>query len=97
MDITDYPLTLTVKHVAEIMGICEDKAYDIVKGKGFPMYKDGKRLLIPRQAFWVWYNTKAVGMNLEDFGELGIDSDLDAASIQPRGVRLSHSKSMTFP
>ncbi|GMA59699.1 helix-turn-helix domain-containing protein [Alicyclobacillus fastidiosus] len=60
MDITDYPLTLTATHVAEIFGVSKPKAYDIIRRKDFPSLKDGNRVLIPRDAFWSWYNSVAL-------------------------------------
>lgn len=60
MNITDYPLTLTIKHLCEILGVSRPKAYDIMRRKDFPSLKDGNRVLIPRDAFWSWYNENAL-------------------------------------
>lgn len=81
MKIEDYPLTLTPTHVAEILGVSMPTAYTFIRRHDFPRIKDKKVIFIPRQAFWVWYNTKAVGLSLEDFGESGIDSELRAPSL----------------
>lgn len=59
MQITDYPLTLNAKQVAEILGVSLPKAYDIIRRKVFPALKDGNRLMIPRDRFWEWYNAAA--------------------------------------
>jgi hypothetical protein len=56
----DYPLALTAKHVAEIMGVCVPKAYDITKRPDFPAIRDGYRIIIPRDAFFRWFNEAAV-------------------------------------
>jgi hypothetical protein len=59
MDIKDYPLTLNMKHVAEILGCCLHKAYDVARRPDFPAIRDGKRIFIPRDAFWRWFNDTA--------------------------------------
>jgi excisionase family DNA binding protein len=57
----DYPLALKVKDVAEIMGVCLEKAYDITRRNDFPAIRDGRRIIIPRDAFFKWFNETALG------------------------------------
>jgi excisionase family DNA binding protein len=56
----DYPLALKVKDVAEIMGVCLEKAYDITRRNDFPAIRDGRRIIIPRDAFFKWFNETAL-------------------------------------
>gem|GEM_PF-6563939 len=52
-----YPLGMNAEHVAEIMGICLPKARNIIRRKDFPKFKDGNRIVIPRDAFFDWFNS----------------------------------------
>ena len=58
----DFPLSLKVKDVAKIMGVCVPKAYDMTRRADFPKIKDGNRIIIPRDAFFRWFNETAVAM-----------------------------------
>jgi hypothetical protein len=61
MNTDDFPLSLKMKDVAKIMGVCVPKAYDIARRPDFPVIKDGNRLIVPRDAFFKWFNETAVG------------------------------------
>ncbi|MED1021116.1 helix-turn-helix domain-containing protein [Bacillus mycoides] len=50
----DYPIMLKVDHVAEVLGISQRKAYDIMDQKGFPLVKIGRKKVVPRDAFFNW-------------------------------------------
>ena len=52
----DYPITLKVQEVAEILRINQTKAYELVKRKDFPAMKLGNRVIVNRDAFQNWYN-----------------------------------------
>jgi excisionase family DNA binding protein len=56
----EYPLAIKVKDVAEIMGVCVEKAYAMTHRKDFPAIRDGNRIIIPRDAFFRWFNEAAV-------------------------------------
>ena len=53
---TDLPLTLTVPEVGEALGISRAAAYDLVRTKGFPHFKIGSRILVPKDRFVEWIN-----------------------------------------
>lgn len=76
--ITDYPLVLVPEDVAQILGISMPKVYELCRRRDFPKLMNGVHILIPRQAFWLWLNTIAVGLKIEDYGESGVDSPLEA-------------------
>ena len=50
----DYPLTLTAYEVAEILRVYRDKAYEIIRRPDFPKIRDGRKIIIPRDAFFRW-------------------------------------------
>jgi len=52
--IDDLPAMIKVKDLAAVMGINENSAYSLVKKKGFPSIKVGKRILVPREQFKAW-------------------------------------------
>ena len=60
MQIEDFPLTLSARDVATIMGISLNSAYVWIRRPGFPRVINGRHLLVPRDAFWSWYNMEAI-------------------------------------
>jgi len=55
----DYPLTLTTQDIMEILRVCRDKAYEIMRSKGFPVYISGRRKIVPRDPFFQWLERSA--------------------------------------
>jgi len=55
-DITKFPLVLSVDDVARIMSISRVKAYNLAHSEGFPCKQIGRRMVIPRDAFFHWLN-----------------------------------------
>ena len=53
--------TLTVKELAQVMGIGENSARQLTKRKGFPVVRVGSRILIPIRKFEDWLNNEAIG------------------------------------
>lgn len=49
-------MTLSVKELAQVMGIGENAARQLCKSKGFPAIKVGSRTLIPIRKFEEWLN-----------------------------------------
>lgn len=49
-------MTLSVKELAQVMGIGENAARQLCKSKGFPVIKVGSRTLIPIRRFEEWLN-----------------------------------------
>ena len=58
-DFEGLPVSLKVGHVAEILGISRKVAYDLTRQKGFPAIRVGKRIVVPRDKFLLWYDRKA--------------------------------------
>lgn len=51
----DYPLTLRVEDIQKILRLSRASAYELIKQEGFPSVRVGRRILIPRDAFFRWY------------------------------------------
>lgn len=50
---------MNVTEVAEELGISISKAYGLVKEKGFPALRIGKRIVIPKQEFELWLKSES--------------------------------------
>lgn len=59
MNQNDYPLTLTTQEVMQILRCSRGKAYEVMRSKGFPKLQNGRKIIIPRDAFFDWLNTKS--------------------------------------
>lgn len=47
-------MTMSVREMADQMGISLPKAYELTKTDGFPVIRVGTRILIPMDAFREW-------------------------------------------
>ncbi len=52
-------LTYSVPEMAKVLGISADRAYRLVKTKGFPTIKIGKRLLVSVAGLESWVEEQA--------------------------------------
>lgn len=50
----DLPLTLTAPEVGEVLGISRAAAYQLVRSEGFPSFKIGTRILVPKDKLLAW-------------------------------------------
>ncbi len=50
----DLPITLTAPEVGEVLGISRAAAYQLVRSDGFPSFKIGTRILVPKDKFIAW-------------------------------------------
>lgn len=63
----EYPLTLTVKDISEITGLSITYAYRLLRIEGFPSFRPfGQKYLIPRDAFFRWFQDKASSIDSEN-------------------------------
>lgn len=53
-DYSELPLNLTVDQVAGVLGIGRVQAYNLVHTEGFPMLRNGRRIIVPKQHFLNW-------------------------------------------
>ena len=51
-------LTLNMKEAAEVVGVSEVLVRRIAKTPGFPVFRVGKRVLIPKEGLKQWINAK---------------------------------------
>ncbi|MBV7509490.1 helix-turn-helix domain-containing protein [Bacillus sp. sid0103] len=56
----NYPLTLRVEDLQKILRLSKASTYELIKQKGFPSLRVGRRILIPRDAFFKWYGIDIV-------------------------------------
>jgi len=56
----DYPILLTAKDVAEILGITHRHAYEVMEEKGFPLVRIGRLKRVHRDLFFKWLEEKAL-------------------------------------
>lgn len=47
---------LSVKEVADVLGISKSSTYELVKDKNFPSMKIGARVIVPKDKFIKWVN-----------------------------------------
>lgn len=48
------PLALCADDVAQVLGISRANAYTLMRSKGFPVLKMGKRLIVPKDKLLAW-------------------------------------------
>ncbi len=54
----DLPLAMTVEDVAAALGISRAKAYQLVYEEGFPAFRIGRRIVVPKSRFITWLQDK---------------------------------------
>lgn len=56
----DLPLFLNAELVAQVLGISQAGAYDLLHSEVFPVLKIGTRMVVPKEKFrqWVERNTR---------------------------------------
>ena len=48
------PVTLCADDVAKVLGISRANAYNLMRSKGFPTLKIGKRMIVPKDKLIEW-------------------------------------------
>jgi hypothetical protein len=56
-NINELPFVIRVDDVARIMDISRVAAYNLVHSEGFPCKFIGRRIAVPRDAFFKWLNS----------------------------------------
>ena len=51
LPIEEYPPVLQAKHVRQILGISEAKAYEVLHSRKCPTIRVGKRMVVMRESF----------------------------------------------
>ena len=52
------PLFLNAQAVADLLGISMSSAYELMHGKDFPSLHIGNRLIVPKDRFQAWVETR---------------------------------------
>ena len=55
----DLPLFLNTELVAQVLGISQARAYDLLHNEGFPVLKMGTHRVVPKEQFRQWVESKA--------------------------------------
>ena len=54
----ELPLLLNADMLAKALGVATSTAYELMHEKDFPALKIGSRLLVPKEKFRLWVETK---------------------------------------
>ena len=54
----EMPLFLNAEMLAKALGVATSTAYELMHEKDFPALKIGSRLLVPKEKFRLWVETK---------------------------------------
>ena len=54
----EMPLFLNAEMVAKVLGVATSTAYERMHEKDFPALKIGSRLIVPKEKFRLWVETK---------------------------------------
>ena len=52
------PLALGAEDIAQVLGISRANAYNLMRSKGFPTLKIGKRMTVPKQKLIDWIDAQ---------------------------------------
>lgn len=53
----DYPDVLTVKQVAQVLGICENSAYQLIRDKAIGSRRVGRKIIVPKSCVHDYLNS----------------------------------------
>ena len=57
-DYDELPVFLNARMVADLLGVSQSTAYELMHEKNFPTLHVGSRLVVPRDKFIEWMNGK---------------------------------------
>ncbi|MEH2935619.1 helix-turn-helix domain-containing protein [Acutalibacter sp. JLR.KK004] len=60
----ELPLFLNARTVAQVLGISQAGAYELLHQEGFPVLKIGSRLVVPKEKFLSWIESRTGGNTL---------------------------------
>ena len=58
--IDQLPITLCAEEVALVLGISRSGAYTLMRSKGFPTIRIGKRMVVPKDKLLAWMDEQIV-------------------------------------
>lgn len=57
----ELPLFLNASLIANVLGIAESSAYELMHSKDFPVIKIGSRMVVPKEKFISWVEQSTGG------------------------------------
>ncbi|ARK28742.1 helix-turn-helix domain-containing protein [Halalkalibacter krulwichiae] len=57
--VEDYPIILKVGDIAEIIGVSDRSAYEIMERPDFPLIRIGRQKRVQREAFFGWLEAQS--------------------------------------
>ena len=61
----ELPLMLSVPEIAVVLGISRAAAYELARSKDFPSLRIGTRIVVPKDKFIDWINTRVEEQDAE--------------------------------
>ncbi|WP_243208558.1 helix-turn-helix domain-containing protein [Oscillibacter hominis] len=58
----ELPLLLNVKQLADLLGVSDSSAYELVQEDGFPSLRIGKWIVVPKEELRKWIATHTKGV-----------------------------------
>ncbi|MGB9792514.1 MAG: helix-turn-helix domain-containing protein [Thermacetogeniaceae bacterium] len=53
----------SIPEVASLLDVNLTRAYELARQRGFPAIRIGRRIVVPRAAFWKWLDTQSCGIS----------------------------------
>ena len=66
VDLEKLPAILNAKHLEKTLGISRASVYKLMHSEDFPTVKVGKRMLVPRDKFFVWLEQNTGGQDPDE-------------------------------
>ena len=60
-DYDELPLFLNAENVADVLGVAQSTAYELMHEKDFPAMNIGSRIVVPKEHFIKWVNQSTGG------------------------------------
>lgn len=57
-NLDELPVMLRVEDVQNVLGVSRATAFNLVKTRGFPSIRCGRRIIIPRDKFLAWIDNQ---------------------------------------
>ena len=58
----ELPLMLNMKQLADLLGISDASAYELIQEDGFPALRIGKRIVVPKEDLRNWISARTKGV-----------------------------------
>jgi excisionase family DNA binding protein len=79
------PLTLSVQHIMEVLGISRDTAFSVIHEPGFPAFRIGKQIRVSKDGFKRWLEEQALDERRYPFAQEPQPEALVATGVEDAG------------